>query len=137
MKALGTFTVSVPAGDPQKGCCAHSSLRTSAKASEKVGCPLPYHAARLVALENRASCRCANKVTSENNPNSAGVVLRIAKSDHCIWVSNPRCRRTSWKVASICQRITNQQRIFCGSASRRSEERRVGKECRSRWSPYH
>ena len=23
------------------------------------------------------------------------------------------------------------------AASRRSEERRVGKECRSRWSPYH
>src|SRR3712207_8009676 len=26
--------------------------------------------------------------------------------------------------------------LFTGSA-RRSEERRVGKECRSRWSPYH
>ena len=26
-------------------------------------------------------------------------------------------------------------RVFCGSS--RSEERRVGKECRSRWSPYH
>ena len=24
-----------------------------------------------------------------------------------------------------------------GSAIQRSEERRVGKECRSRWSPYH
>ena len=24
-----------------------------------------------------------------------------------------------------------------GDARRRSEERRVGKECRSRWSPYH
>ena len=24
-----------------------------------------------------------------------------------------------------------------GQLSRRSEERRVGKECRSRWSPYH
>src|SRR5258708_35982092 len=24
-----------------------------------------------------------------------------------------------------------------GVAARRSEERRVGKECRSRWSPYH
>src|SRR5256885_2022760 len=24
-----------------------------------------------------------------------------------------------------------------GAALRRSEERRVGKECRSRWSPYH
>src|SRR3712207_7172954 len=26
---------------------------------------------------------------------------------------------------------------FSGAASCRSEERRVGKECRSRWSPYH
>src|SRR2546430_5460936 len=25
----------------------------------------------------------------------------------------------------------------CGDAEPRSEERRVGKECRSRWSPYH
>src|SRR2546426_426312 len=25
----------------------------------------------------------------------------------------------------------------CRSPRRRSEERRVGKECRSRWSPYH
>src|SRR2546429_9655 len=25
----------------------------------------------------------------------------------------------------------------CGSGKKRSEERRVGKECRSRWSPYH
>src|SRR5258707_12595349 len=26
---------------------------------------------------------------------------------------------------------------FRGTAGERSEERRVGKECRSRWSPYH
>src|SRR5438067_8340690 len=25
----------------------------------------------------------------------------------------------------------------CGRWTKRSEERRVGKECRSRWSPYH
>ena len=25
----------------------------------------------------------------------------------------------------------------CGTDKGRSEERRVGKECRSRWSPYH
>src|SRR3712207_8825806 len=29
------------------------------------------------------------------------------------------------------------QRWFTGRRSTRSEERRVGKECRSRWSPYH
>ena len=28
-------------------------------------------------------------------------------------------------------------RVLGGSTRRRSEERRVGKECRSRWSPYH
>src|SRR2546430_16162056 len=27
--------------------------------------------------------------------------------------------------------------IYSGTLSKRSEERRVGKECRSRWSPYH
>ena len=27
--------------------------------------------------------------------------------------------------------------IIGGGATGRSEERRVGKECRSRWSPYH
>src|ERR1035437_5648772 len=27
--------------------------------------------------------------------------------------------------------------LFLGVARMRSEERRVGKECRSRWSPYH
>src|SRR5258707_13373716 len=27
--------------------------------------------------------------------------------------------------------------IQCGYCQSRSEERRVGKECRSRWSPYH
>ena len=26
---------------------------------------------------------------------------------------------------------------LAGAGHRRSEERRVGKECRSRWSPYH
>ena len=27
--------------------------------------------------------------------------------------------------------------VVMGLENRRSEERRVGKECRSRWSPYH
>ena len=31
----------------------------------------------------------------------------------------------------------HRQRPFYDSLCARSEERRVGKECRSRWSPYH
>ena len=36
----------------------------------------------------------------------------------------------SGKTTVLCNRIANML-LF------RSEERRVGKECRSRWSPYH
>src|SRR5580700_12056051 len=33
--------------------------------------------------------------------------------------------------------ITHAHDDHCDAAQLRSEERRVGKECRSRWSPYH
>src|SRR5215213_496740 len=86
MKALGTFTVSVSAGDPRKVSSFHNSLRTKASASAKVGWLLWYQA---TCLKVPAAClirRCANSVTSENSPKSAGVVRRIAKSDHCLCV---------------------------------------------------
>src|SRR3712207_9036818 len=35
------------------------------------------------------------------------------------------------------RRLFERRGILRGDASTRSEERRVGKECRSRWSPYH
>ena len=44
------------------------------------------------------------------------------------------------EVIAINQRMTHElDRIgrVVGKEGRRSEERRVGKECRSRWSPYH
>ena len=34
-------------------------------------------------------------------------------------------------------RLAEQKREWDEQAAQRSEERRVGKECRSRWSPYH
>ena len=36
----------------------------------------------------------------------------------------------------LVQRICGQA-VICFGVLIRSEERRVGKECRSRWSPYH
>ena len=35
------------------------------------------------------------------------------------------------------QRFVDSSQFLMNLASWRSEERRVGKECRSRWSPYH
>ena len=38
----------------------------------------------------------------------------------------------------VCSRVpARQTHAGCPLQSARSEERRVGKECRSRWSPYH
>src|SRR2546430_10301110 len=38
---------------------------------------------------------------------------------------------------SISGYFTSTSDFLCKLATARSEERRVGKECRSRWSPYH
>src|SRR5438105_12166267 len=41
-------------------------------------------------------------------------------------------------VKNLMQRLTHQLLSgIAGQLCQRSEERRVGKECRSRWSPYH
>ena len=37
----------------------------------------------------------------------------------------------------IVSPVTIGNRVTTGAGLTRSEERRVGKECRSRWSPYH
>src|SRR2546430_14439219 len=56
-----------------------------------------------------------------------------AKSKH---IDDKLCcqRPARFCAAHICisKRFTT-----CAHAESRSEERRVGKECRSRWSPYH
>ena len=41
------------------------------------------------------------------------------------------------KSEKVCLKLTIQKTKIMASGPIRSEERRVGKECRSRWSPYH
>ena len=41
------------------------------------------------------------------------------------------------EIRNLAQKYDIEKVILFGSRARRSEERRVGKECRSRWSPYH
>src|SRR5256885_3778587 len=41
------------------------------------------------------------------------------------------CERDTWAMVKLLEKLRSLV------ADQRSEERRVGKECRSRWSPYH
>ena len=42
--------------------------------------------------------------------------------------------QTAPMTPEVQKRLDEIDRAYCAA---RSEERRVGKECRSRWSPYH
>src|SRR3712207_9104105 len=54
-----------------------------------------------------------------------------AQSPPSKWPQGALCRRPPTSTASSAATLA------AGSSAPRSEERRVGKECRSRWSPYH
>ena len=50
-----------------------------------------------------------------------------------------QCKRLAevdFPIAEVSRHAAREKSIRHGSVNR-SEERRVGKECRSRWSPYH
>src|SRR5260221_10806480 len=70
--------------------------------------------------------------------------------DHCVTgvqtcalpISSERLRKTCAPAADLPQTLRRQGKPLVPSwgvprRATRSEERRVGKECRSRWSPYH
>src|SRR6266581_5750283 len=60
-------------------------------------------------------------------------------SDVCSSDLRGRRARGGWRRrrARRCRETTRRRRASPGGPRGRSEERRVGKECRSRWSPSH
>ena len=104
--------------DRQKAAWPQSSRRTRASASEKVGRALGYHAAWRTTSPGGPMRGCAQSVTSEKSPSKAGVVRRIARSDHWRWRLDAEVPPDLLEVTSSCQRSTNQARICAGSAAR-------------------
>ena len=54
----------------------------------------------------------------------------MQKNENLVRAINRNVRSSSRKINLLLKNIR-------GKKADRSEERRVGKECRSRWSPYH
>src|SRR5690349_9098287 len=62
---------------------------------------------------------------------SPAMLYQVAKMDGAI-VLNGEATKIAWANVQLMPDPT-----ILSSETGRSEERRVGKECRSRWSPYH
>jgi len=61
-------------------------------------------------------------------------------NDFLVGMNSPiRVKRNldQYQMAGMCDVELPNHAIECKAYKSRSEERRVGKECRSRWSPYH
>ena len=56
---------------------------------------------------------------------------QVVKRDDAAFL-NTKLRKSVNEIQRLIDEISNMECLTC-----RSEERRVGKECRSRWSPYH
>ena len=76
-----------------------------------------------------------------NAAEEAGFELLLTTDRRIRYQQNLRVRRIALVVLTGSTRWSrvrqHADRIAAAVASARSEERRVGKECRSRWSPYH
>src|SRR2546430_13657327 len=69
-------------------------------------------------------------------------LIRAVFLDGCVAPHAQRFRRESRLLALAGHGMTTitlqpQANVGLMTVGKRSEERRVGKECRSRWSPYH
>src|SRR3989442_16031202 len=70
--------------------------------------------------------------------------IRVKDAVNCVWwlVKDPFPKADNWKVLlpyseSMQELLRRGYKPKLRPSGHRSEERRVGKECRSRWSPYH
>ena len=90
--------------------------------------------------------------TGERYPMQMNVLEERDFNFHKVWlqhlvnsldgITNQRLRLAFWIIDHLDRenKLTMTQRTIAeksGMSDDRSEERRVGKECRSRWSPYH
>src|SRR3712207_6952485 len=79
----------------------------------------------------------SSDVCSSDLVDTAEVVERIWARDATLWTGHDEGRWLGWLDEPARMRERVPELVDVAEEARRSEERRVGKECRSRWSPYH
>src|SRR3712207_7315714 len=79
----------------------------------------------------------SSDVCSSDLPASTGSVTPVTYRPSSETRKRIALLMSTASIMSTGNRLAMAPAIVGSSASQRSEERRVGKECRSRWSPYH
>ena len=81
-----------------------------------------------------------NKLIIYKN-NDGNIIVDAIYKDETLWLSQKGMSKVfNVGVPAISKHLKNifeENELDKNSVVSRSEERRVGKECRSRWSPYH
>ena len=73
------------------------------------------------------------------NPKTGLITLHTAHTSYQMWADSHGVVHHLYYGPSVGESDLRGVEYYsdCGFSPQRSEERRVGKECRSRWSPYH
>src|SRR2546422_7987166 len=66
-----------------------------------------------------------------------GLPLKILRPQLDLHLVEANIKKATFLAEVIRELVLRDVRVLVGRYEDRSEERRVGKECRSRWSPYH
>ena len=101
----------------------YAAPRAEKTRSTVSGCGGVYRPLRSWRAPTPASRSCSAWVTQ------SVISTRLTHPEATAAVHNPRIVGSEWRTPRLLR--------GSGTAAMRSEERRVGKECRSRWSPYH
>src|SRR2546422_11731459 len=84
---------------------------------------------------------CSNLLVGITYPGYVGFDRQpcAQRATSCITDNYPQlaCDEFSAKIIRMATEAKRQTTLGKNRTHERSEERRVGKECRSRWSPYH
>ena len=127
----------MPLGNPTAESALDTLLEVAKKARAFVSMPVVAGITPRVLLDPERSSLCE---TAEGIPRRHGVFrldeIGLPLLDHDILYGDACFEGILIKHGRVFLLREYLER-FWRSADQRSEERRVGKECRSRWSPYH
>ena len=128
MEPSGVLLLDKPAGMTSHDCVNKIRRLYNTKKVGHTGTLDPMATGVLPILVGRAA-KAAEYVVSDDKIYRAGLKLGITTDTE----------DTTGTVLTRLDTIPDEAavRAVCARFTGRSEERRVGKECRSRWSPYH